>query len=222
MRVVMIPCRNEADSIGGLVRRALEHCDRVFVANDNSTDATAEVAASAGATVLTVPAQRRGLVGTYTFGLRSALTVVGREDTYIAEMDAGGSHDPAALPRFWSTLDYGFGIATGCRFGLRGAKYEGHWKRKALSWGGAQLTNLLHGTGFYDATSGFIAYRGDALAMLLEAGAFASSGHYYQTELRLRARELGIFMQEVPIVYKNSGSSLNWKSVAEALRLVVP
>jgi len=219
-QAVMIPCRNEADSIGALVRETLKYADSVFVANDNSTDNTAAEAEAAGARVLSVPASRRGLVGTYTFGLRSVLTIVGAENVYIAEMDAGGSHDPKALPAFWNTLSAGADVAAGCRFGMPTARYDGHWKRKALSWGGAKLTNLMHKTRFHDATSGFIAYRSEALAVLLSVP-FQSAGHYYQTEMRLRARAFGLSLEEVPIVYKNSGSSLNWKSVVEALQMVV-
>jgi dolichol-phosphate mannosyltransferase len=215
-RVVVIPCRNESSSIEQLVTAALTHADHVFVANDGSTDTTADVATAAGATVISVPANRAGLAGVYACGLRAALASHG-EHAYIAEMDAGGSHDPAALPAFWAAL-HTADIAAGCRFNLPGAHYSGAWQRRLLSLGGTIVTNAINGTAFRDATSGFIAYRGTALARLL-AAPWASTGHYYQTELRLRARQLGITIVEVPIHYRNSSSSLNWRSIVEALRL---
>jgi glycosyltransferase involved in cell wall biosynthesis len=51
---VVIPARNEASTIDAVVRAAVAapSCGRVFVVDDHSTDLTAEVAASAGATVV--------------------------------------------------------------------------------------------------------------------------------------------------------------------------
>ncbi len=217
-RIVMIPCRNEAATIGDLVARAKSHADIVVVADDGSMDRTAELATQAGARVVTVPGSRPGIAGVYAYGLRHILERCG-ESAHIAEMDAGGSHDPAALPAFWQALEAGADVAAGCRFGGDGASYQGHWQRKALSYGGTVLTRWLHATQLRDATSGFIAYRGEALARLLETP-WKARGHYFQTELRLRALRLGMRVGEVPIVYRSSGSTLNWKSIREALQLV--
>jgi len=134
-------------------------------------------------------------------------------------MDAGGSHNPEELPLFWNALARGCDIALGCRFKMDGASYTGHWKRKLLSVGGTMLTNAIHGTKFRDATSGFIAYEGSALYRLLKSG-YKAQGHYYQTELRLNARRLNLTCLDVPITFKSTNSTLNWRSVVESLRLV--
>lgn len=218
-RAVMIPCKNEAASISTLVNHALRHVDVVFVADDGSTDDTVTVAQRAGAVVEPVPPGRRGLVGVYTYGLQHTLNAVGT-DAFIVEMDAGGSHDPAELPRFWRALEKGVDVAAGCRFGMHDSTYRGHWQRWALSKGGTWMVNARHGTAFQDATSGFIGYRGSALEKLLSTP-WHSTGHYYQTEMRLRAVELGLRLEEVPISYQNSSSSLNWRSIREALTMVL-
>lgn len=49
---VIIPAYNEADSIGLVIKDIPDIVDEVIVVNNNSTDATAEVAQRAGATVL--------------------------------------------------------------------------------------------------------------------------------------------------------------------------
>lgn len=216
-RIVVIPCRNEEETIRSVVLDALVHADEVFVANDGSTDRTCAEALLAGATVVDVPATRPGLAGAYRFGLQQAYAAHGQAAMY-AELDAGGSHDPGALPKFWAVLQLS-DIAAGRRFG-RGASYDGHWQRKLLSYFGTHLTNAVHQTTFKDATSGFIAYSAKALALLI-AQPWSSRGHFYQTELRLRALDLGLSIVEVPIHYRNSGTSLNWTSVREALKLVV-
>lgn len=219
MRVVMIPCRNEAATIGSLVTEARQYADAVLVADDSSADATADAARAAGAQVVAVPAGRPGLAGAYRCGLAAALAAHGPAAHYL-EMDAGGSHAPGAIPHFWLALTMGADVCAGARFGLRGAAYVGHWQRKALSYGGTLVTNARHGTHFHDATSGFIAYKGDALARLIR-DPWKARGHYYQTELRLRALQLGLQVAEVGIAYRNSGSSLNWQSIREAARLAL-
>lgn len=218
MKCVVVPAKNEAVTIGALVRSArIFGADLVIVADDASTDATASAATDAGAVVLPVPTDRAGMAGVYVTGLRDALR---RGADVIVEMDAGGSHDPAALTEFWDALTYDDAdVAAGRRFGPE-ASYVGSRRRELLSRGGTLLTNFLHGTHFQDATSGYIAYRAAALDKLLTAP-LKSRGHYYQTEMRLRAVTLGMRVVEVPIVYRNSSSSLNSTSIREALRLAL-
>lgn len=210
---VAIPCRNEADSIGDLIRLARRHVDLVYVANDGSTDDTADVARAAGARVVDVPRDRAGLSAVYRAGLNAAL-VDGHN--IILEMDAGGSHSPSSLPIFIQSL---FGldvdVAFGRRFGPK-ANYDGPFKRWALSRGGTILFNLRHGTEWFDATSGFIAYRRHALEQLL-AKPWCAGGHFYQSEVRARSKELGLRLSEVPIRYVSSSSSLRPSSIVEAL-----
>lgn len=220
---VVIPARNEATTIGDLVSRCLaNHADHVVVVDDASTDKTRKEAELSGAAVFAMPVQRKaamGMVGVYTFGL--AIAVQGKTAAdVIIEMDAGGSHDPASIPEFLTAIaNANADIATGNRFAV-GGSFTGSPKRSALSSTGTLLFNLRHGTTFQDATSGFIAYRGDALRLLLNGG-YKSRGHFYQSEVRRRALELGMRVREVPIHYKSSGSSLNWKSIGEAVRLLV-
>lgn len=217
MRVVVIPARDEESTIAPLVRSALMHAEVVIVADDSSSDRTADFAAAAGAIVLPVPNSRPGLPGVYRAGLAEALRIGGRQ---IAELDAGGSHDPGALPRFWGALEDGAGVAFGARFSLPGARYSGVRSRELLSRGGTWLVNFLYGGGWADATSGFVAYGSEALERLL-AFPLRARGHFYQTEVRLLVDALRIPRTEVPIEYVSSGSSLRIGSILEALTLLL-
>jgi glycosyltransferase involved in cell wall biosynthesis len=91
--VALIPAFNEAPRIGPVVLGALEHLP-VLVIDDGSTDATADVARAAGATVI---AQRpnQGKGAALRTGFRQAL-VDGAEA--ILTLDADGQHDPAEIP----------------------------------------------------------------------------------------------------------------------------
>ncbi len=93
--LVVIPAYNEADLIGPVVTRARRHLP-VLVVDDGSTDATATVAAAAGATVLRQqPNQGKGAA--LRAGFRHAL-VAGSEA--VITLDADGQHDPDEIPRF--------------------------------------------------------------------------------------------------------------------------
>jgi glycosyltransferase involved in cell wall biosynthesis len=91
-----MPAYNVAETIGAVVRGALKYVPLVLVADDGSSDNTAQNAAEAGAEVLTIDRNR---------GKGHALKVLfnrAMEEGYetVISMDADGQHDPEELPRF--------------------------------------------------------------------------------------------------------------------------
>jgi glycosyltransferase involved in cell wall biosynthesis len=118
---VIVTARNEADRLGATLR-ALPEAD-VWVADDSSTDATAAVAAQAGARVVT-SSKRLGKGGAATLAAE-ALLREGDPAVLLADADLGAS--AAELQRLVDALDDadvaiatfarrvggGFGIAVG-------------------------------------------------------------------------------------------------------------
>jgi hypothetical protein len=231
VNIVVIPMHKPepgaAKLVGGFFKNG---ADRVVIANDGWHHGNGEAMEAQlehlvkvlGDRVLwvDVPASRRGLPEVYGEGIKDAVTFAEEYDIII-EADAGGSHLPEDLPRFIEVMHTGVGLACGCRFdyGFRMAGHFGSWQRRELSRAGTMLTNAVFGTHFHDATSGFVVYTPLA-AKHLFATPFKSTGHYYQTELRLRALGMGIKLAEVPIRYHGGqGSTLNFKSIGESLYL---
>jgi glycosyltransferase involved in cell wall biosynthesis len=99
--VALIPGFNEAPRIGAVIEAASAHLP-VIVVDDGSTDRTAEVARTAGATVIEQrPNQGKGAA--LRAGFRRAL-----DDgaDAVLTLDADGQHDPAEIPAFlgaWAT-----------------------------------------------------------------------------------------------------------------------
>ena len=210
MNIVVIPCKNEEATIGALVRGCFDNgANIVCVNDDSSTDKTASEAWGAGAKVRRIQHCRRGLADVYRY------PSVGHNA--LVEIDAGGSHDPRDLPQFWEALARGSDLVTGHRAFTRGD--GGISPREGLSLCGTLLTNAIHHTEWLDATSGFCGYSPHAQRTILSLPTWAT-GHFYQTEIRLRAHALGLSHVEVPISYKPSSSSLRLRSVIEALYLV--
>jgi hypothetical protein len=95
--LVFIPAWNEADSVAAViadVRERLPEAD-VLVVDDGSTDATAEAAEAAGATVASLPFNQ-GLGAALQTGYLYALR--GGYD-FCAHLDADGQHPPAEVAR---------------------------------------------------------------------------------------------------------------------------
>ena len=132
-------------------------------------------------------------------------------------MDGGGSHRPEEIPQFMDRLKEGYDCVWGSRFMPGGDISDHPWYRRLLSSGGTYLANLVLGTRLRDMTSGFEGFQRHVLESL-DLDRFLSKGHMYQTEMRYYCRNLKTV--EVPIHYRGGASSLKWKSVAEALKIL--
>ncbi|MCI0746280.1 MAG: glycosyltransferase family 2 protein [Verrucomicrobia subdivision 3 bacterium] len=115
---VVIPCLNEADTIGTCIQKAQcalrEHgiSGEVVIADNGSTDGSREIARQLGARVICVanPGYGSALMG----GIEGAL---GR---YIIMGDADDSYDFLELPKFIEKLREGHDLVQGCRLASGG------------------------------------------------------------------------------------------------------
>src|SRR6266545_3970086 len=134
---VVLPCLNEADSVGDVVREA------------------AAALASAGARV--VHERRRGYGAAYLAGFRAATGDV------IVMADADNTYDLSALPAFLARIGGGDDLVMGSRF--KGHMEAG--AMPALHRFGSPilsgLLNVLYGTGVDDAHCGMRAFKREAL-----------------------------------------------------------
>ncbi|MEU4311382.1 glycosyltransferase family 2 protein [Nocardia sp. NPDC024068] len=103
---VVIPCRNEAEALPGVLA-ALPPGYRPIVVDNGSTDGTAAVAASCGARVITET--RPGYGAAVQAGIAAAGTGL------VAVLDGDGSMDPAELPLLVAAVRAGADLAVGRR-----------------------------------------------------------------------------------------------------------
>jgi len=96
--LALIPAHDEEPRIGRVVEAALRHLP-VLVIDDGSSDATAGVAARAGARVIR-QAPNRGKGAALRAGFSTAL---GDGAEAVITLDADGQHDPAEIPAFLAT-----------------------------------------------------------------------------------------------------------------------
>lgn len=220
--IIVMPVANEEETMQGILDEILElPYDNLYiypVIDSFSKDRTEEIirtAASKNEKVkLIFHEKSNGVISCYLEGFRQALKD-GAE--FVIEMDGGGSHLPKELPQFIEKLEEGYDCVWGSRFMKNGNVSNLPLYRRILSSGGTILANLVLGTKLADMTSGFEAFRREILESM-NLDSFLSTGHMYQTEMRYYCRNFHTI--EVPIHYIGGSSSLKFKSVTEALKIL--
>jgi glycosyltransferase involved in cell wall biosynthesis len=157
--VAVVPALNEASTVGGVVKAALDHVDYVVVVDDGSTDDTAIVAADAGAIVVFHP-RRLGVGAAIASGLARA------EDlgaTAVVQVDGDGQHNAAYIPAVVAPLLDGADLVVGTRFEHG---FEMSRTRRVVLAGFARLISYRLGTKVADPTSGFRAFSRRAVEVL--------------------------------------------------------
>jgi glycosyltransferase involved in cell wall biosynthesis len=111
---IVMPCLNEARTVGTCVRKALDYLDlhdirgEVIVADNGSTDGSQAIAASLGARV--VPVASRGYGNALRAGIEAA------RGRFVIMGDSDDSYDFSALDPFVSKLREGYQLVMGNRF----------------------------------------------------------------------------------------------------------
>lgn len=222
--VVIVPTYNERGSIAEVTERlfAAAPSTTLLVVDDGSPDGTAafvqELAGIDRRINLLQRSSKTGLGGAYVAGFTWALE---RDFEAIVEMDADLSHDPGQVPQLVAALTDAE-LAIGSRYVPGGKVVNWGRFRRGLS----RLGNIYAGFwlrfGVKDSTSGFRAFRAEALRTE-DLTTVASHGYAFQIEMTRRVHEAGGRIVEVPITFveRTSGESkMSRRIILEALREV--
>ena len=162
---------------------------------------------------------KAGLGAAYRAGF---VAVLDQEYDAVVSMDADFSHDPASLPAMREALDHGADIVIGSRYVTGGGVTDWPVRRQLLSKWGNRYTRAVLGVAPYDITSGFRAYRSDALRAIKPESTTAE-GYAFLTELIRRGSAAGLRIEETPIVFRDrtrGKSKMSGRIMAESMWLV--
>ncbi|HWS15851.1 MAG TPA: glycosyltransferase family 2 protein [Candidatus Methylomirabilis sp.] len=208
----VIPAYNEEANVAAVVRGALSQLTTVIVADDGSTDATAQVAEAAGAQVIRVPGNR---------GKGHCLRLLFAEarkrgfDAVVA-LDSDGQHDPAEIPRFLEAhRDAPGSIIVGSRMGDEGV-IPVHRRNSMLV---ARYYICLAANRFIEDTQcGFRLYP----LSVVESMAIRKERYVSETEILLKAGDSGIPIRALPIrAAYQPGQKTHFRSVPDVAAISV-
>jgi hypothetical protein len=197
---VVMPCLNEARTVGHCIDKALDACRRlglaaeVVVADNGSTDSSPEIARCHGARVVAV--NRRGYGAALQGGIEAA------HGRYILMGDADESYDFSQLDPFLERLRAGDDLVLGNRF-------QGGIRAGAMPWlhryiGNPVLTgilNLFFRTPVGDAHCGLRAFPKESYCRL----GLVSNGMEFASEMVVKAALQRQRISEVPIILYPDG-----------------
>jgi len=191
---VLIPCYNEAATIAKVVTdfKAVLPAADIYVYDNNSTDATADLARAAGAIVRHEYRQGKGNVLRQMFRDIEAdcYLCVDGDDTYPA---------PYAREMIDFVLDKQFDMATGDR--LSSTYFKENKRRfhnagnRTVRW----LINFLFKSQIQDIMTGYRAFS----RRFVKSFPILSTGFEIETEMTIHALDKNLLVYELPISYRN-------------------
>jgi dolichol-phosphate mannosyltransferase len=220
--LVIVPTFNEIlnlELILNRIRAAAPEAD-ILIVDDASPDGTGaladQVAAELnGVSVLHRPA-KNGLGVAYLAGFERGLS---DGYSYIVEIDADGSHDPAELPQMIEQARAGADLVIGSRRVPGGAVANWPWFRRAISGAANGYARFILRSKIRDLTAGYRVFRAAALRSL-DLRNVSSQGYCFQIELAWRLERAGATIVEHPITFverENGHSKMRFAIVVEAL-----
>ena len=220
---VVIPTKNEAESIGWVLENLPAHVDEVIVVDGRSTDRTVDAALAVRPDARIVMERRPGKGAAIRAGFAAA-----RGD-YIVMIDADGSMDPAEIDRCLAALrdrrdpQHGgrYDLVKGSRFLRGGGTADMSPIRQFGNDVLRRCVNTLYGVEFSDFCYGLIATRRDCVAAL----DLKRDGFEIEAEILLRAIAAGLRIGEVasleaPRLYGESNLSA-WRDGRRVLKTIL-
>jgi glycosyltransferase involved in cell wall biosynthesis len=214
---LIIPALNEAAVIGATLKTVPPGLFTLIIVADNgSTDGTAEIAEQAGATVVREP--ERG----YGVACQRALRAIPEGTGAVAFMQADGSEDPAEAaallaPIFDGRADLVIGSRTLGELEPGALTPQQQWG----NWLATTLIRWIYGRSFTDLGP----FRAIRLSALNRLG-MRDRNYGWTVEMQIRALKEGLRVLEVPVTYRRrligenkvSGNLIN--SVRAGMKIV--
>jgi glycosyltransferase involved in cell wall biosynthesis len=208
---ILLPCYNEAAAIGATIEGFRKHLPqaRIFVYDNNSSDATAAVAAQHGAVVRKETRQGKGNVVRRMFADVEA-------DVYVLA-DGDGTYDAASARDLIQLLCGGpYDVINGGRLEQsRGAYRPGH---RFGNWMLTTLVRISFNASWTDMLSGYKVMS----RRFVKSFPIASGGFEIETELFIHAMEVRAASTEVACPYfeRGEGSTSKLNTFRDGFRIL--
>ena len=201
---VVMPCLNEADTVGTCINKAHLALGQagirgeVIVADNGSTDGSQDIARRLGARVVDIPSKG------YGNALRGGIAAA--RGSFVIMGDADDSYDFTELPKFVERLRAGYDLAQGCRLPSGGGTIEPGAMPVLHRWWGnpmlsAMVRRMFWAPSVHDVYCGLRGFTKD----LFERLDLRSSGMEFATEMIIKSSLQNAHIAEVPITLHPDG-----------------
>ncbi|MEP6937395.1 MAG: glycosyltransferase family 2 protein [Chthoniobacterales bacterium] len=208
---ILIPCLNEESGVGGVVREysaAFPHAD-ILVIDNGSEDRTADVARTAGASVLTE--RRRGK----STAVATALSSVDTDLVLMVDGDGSYPAEGASL-----LVDEYLREPVDMITGIRSAQEANQAFRPMHQWGMSVFAGVLNFVFRFRPLDLFSGLRLFSRRFYKHVPVL-SRGFELEIELTIQAIDKGFTMTEIPVAFRSRsrGSSSKLRTVRDGLRI---
>ena len=193
---VIIPAFNEAESIGLVIQDIPEIVDEVIVVNNNSSDATAERARAAGATVLHEPQKGYGYAC-----LKGIDYLQSQQESpeIVVFLDGDYSDYPEELPKLITPIiEADADLVIGARVDQWREKGSMTFPQIFGNWLATSLMKVFYGSNFTDLGPFRAIKYQKLLALQMEDKTYG-----WTVEMQLKSLKKRYKTKEVPVHYRN-------------------
>lgn len=200
---VVLPCLNEADTVGVCIEKALRSLSssgikgEIILADNGSTDGSTEIAERLGARV--VPVTARGYGNALKGGIEAA------KGRYVLMADADDSYDLLEVGKFIGPLREGAELVQGCRLPAGGGRILPGAMPISHRWIGnpmfSRLARLMFRAPINDIYCGMRAFSKKLFYRL----DLRCQGMEFATEMIIKASVRGARISEIPITLHPDG-----------------
>jgi glycosyltransferase involved in cell wall biosynthesis len=200
---VVMPCLNEADTLGTCIRKARLGMERagiageVIVADNGSTDDSPAIARAEGARL--VPVAARGYGAALMGGIEAA------RGRFVIMGDADDSYDFGEVPKFVERLREGYELVQGCRLESGGGRVLPGAMPRLHRWLGNPMFSRIARSWFRAPVHDIYCGLRGFTKSLYERLDQRCTGMEFATEMIIKASLTGARISEVPITLHPDG-----------------
>jgi dolichol-phosphate hexosyltransferase len=218
---ILIPCYNEEQGIGKVIDaipyRLLETNGfeaNVIVIDNNSSDRTAEIAASKEAQVVFEPAKGKGNA------IRKAFASIESDTAYVVMLDGDNTYDPREMLRLIEPIANGFcDVVIGSRLGGKVSKNAFKAQNRFVNKLYTSLVRRFYGANITDVLSGFFAWRGNVIIGMRDH--LESDGFSIEMEMISKMVRLDYAIYSVPITYNVREGETKIESLKDGVKILM-
>jgi dolichol-phosphate mannosyltransferase len=219
--IAVIPCYNEAGGIGTVISSfpkekiaAAGYQLEIIIIDNNSTDATADIARSLGATVIHESKKGKGNA------MRRGFASIPEDADYIVMLDGDNTYRPEEILRLVEPLDSDFAtVVIGSRLG--GKIMDGSMTafNRLGNWIYSHLVRNFYRVNMTDVLTGYFAWKRGSLERL--APHIQSEGFAIEMEMVTKMARLGEDITCVPISYHPREGVTNLRPIYDGMRILL-